>query len=260
MTITNNTETILQAENIAMPPRLLPLSFSVRRGEVVHFIGPNGSGKSTAIQCLSGLFPCHGQVTLAGTLLTEMNLADMARYRSYLSQQDKPGFAVGVYQYLQLSVSALPEPGSDMIHQAILAVSAWLSITDKLTRHIQQLSGGEWQRVRIAAACLQIWPSLNPEGCLLLLDEPATALDIGQEAALYRLLSYLSEQGIAIVMANHDLNRALRHADRVLLLKSGSCVAKGSPDQVMTVPCLEGTFATKVEQVQLQDRMGLFFH
>ncbi|KDM91348.1 iron ABC transporter [Photobacterium galatheae] len=250
---------MLRADNIALNTRLLPLSFSVRRGEIVHFIGPNGSGKSTAIQCLSGLFHSAGQVELAGEALTSMDLHDMARYRSYLSQQDKPSFAVGVYQYLQLSVSAIPEADPENVHRAILEICQRLSIENKLARHIQQLSGGEWQRVRLAAACLQIWPGLHSEGRLLLLDEPATALDIGQEAALYRLLAELSEQGIAVVMANHDLNRALRHADSVIILKNGSCVGKGRPEEVMTVECLEQTFETTVEQVHLQGQIGLFF-
>ncbi|WP_330959437.1 vitamin B12 ABC transporter ATP-binding protein BtuD [Photobacterium sp. 53610] len=259
MTDKTGQEEILRVDNIAFDTRLLPLSFSVRRGEIVHFIGPNGSGKSTAIQCLSGLFHGSGQVMLAGEALSSMDLHDMARYRSYLPQQDKPGFAVGVYQYLRLAVSAIPDAEAERVHQAILEICRRLSIEDKLSRHIQQLSGGEWQRVRLAAACLQIWPELHSEGRLLLLDEPATALDIGQEAALYRLLAELSEQGIAVVMANHDLNRALRHADSVIILKQGSCVGKGTPEQVMTVECLEQTFETTVEQVHLHDRVGLFF-
>ncbi|MEL6115052.1 vitamin B12 ABC transporter ATP-binding protein BtuD [Photobacterium sp. SP02] len=259
MVTRSDLDCVLQAENIALARRLLPVSFSVKRGEVVHLIGPNGSGKSTAIQCLSGLFQGAGKVTLAGQCLSEMDLRDMARYRSYLSQQDKPGFAVGVYHYLQLAVSAIPEANVEKVNQAIQDVSQWLSIDDKLDRHIQQLSGGEWQRVRLAAACLQVWPGLNPDGCLLLLDEPATALDIGQEVSLYRLLNFMAGQGIAVVMANHDLNRTLQFADSVILLKGGSCVAKGKPEEVMSNERLEQTFATQVERVNHNGRIGLFF-
>ncbi|MGF1723991.1 vitamin B12 ABC transporter ATP-binding protein BtuD [Photobacterium nomapromontoriensis] len=250
---------VISAKNLAMPPRLLPVSFDIRQGQIVHFIGPNGSGKSTAISMLSGLEEAQGQVILAGRDIAAYDLPNLARIRCYLAQQDRPAFSVGVYHYLSLALSALGELPLEKIQCAIDEICGALKITDKLNRSIQQLSGGEWQRVRLAAACLQVWPELNPEARLLLLDEPAAALDIGQEVIMYQLLRKIAARGIAVVMANHDLNRSLREADKVLLLNNGSCVAKGVPSEVMTVERLETVFATQVQRIEHDGQSCLLF-
>lgn len=250
---------VISAKNLAMPPRLLPVSFDIRQGEIVHFIGPNGSGKSTAISMLSGLEEAQGQVMLVGNDIATYDLPNLARIRCYLAQQDKPAFSVGVYHYLSLALSALGELSPDQVQLALDEICGALKITDKLNRSIQQLSGGEWQRVRLAAACLQVWPALNPDARLLLLDEPAAALDIGQEAIMYQLLRKIAAQGIAVVMANHDLNRTLREADKVLLLNNGHCVAKGTPGDVMTVEQLETVFSTQIQRIEHNGQSCLLF-
>ncbi len=89
-----------------------------------------------------------------------------------------------------------------------------LGLGDKLGRSVNQLSGGEWQRVRLAAVVLQIHPDANPVGQLLLLDEPMNSLDVAQQNALDRVLHHLCQAGIAIVMSSHDLNHTLRHAHK----------------------------------------------
>jgi vitamin B12 transport system ATP-binding protein len=86
---------------------------------------------------------------------------------------------------------------------------------------VNHISGGEWQRVRLAAVILQIHPLANPSGQLLLLDEPMNSLDVAQQAALDRLLSELCAAGIAVVMSSHDLNHTLRHAHQSWLICRG---------------------------------------
>lgn len=102
-------------------------------------------------------------------------------------------------------------------------VAGALALDDKLGRSTNQLSGGEWQRVRLAAVVLQITPQANPAGQLLLLDEPMNSLDVAQQSALDKILSALCQQGLAIVMSSHDLNHTLRHAHRAWLLKVEKC-------------------------------------
>lgn len=106
-------------------------------------------------------------------------------------------------------------------------VAGALALDDKLGRSTNQLSGGEWQRVRLAAVVLQITPQANPAGQLLLLDEPMNSLDVAQQNALDKILSALCQQGLAIVMSSHDLNHTLRHAHRAWLLKGGKMLASG---------------------------------
>ncbi len=102
-----------------------------------------------------------------------------------------------------------------------------LGLDNKLGRPVNQLSGGEWQRVRLAAVILQIDPLSNSAGQLLLLDEPMNSLDVAQQAALDRLLHELSAAGIAVVMSSHDLNHTLRHAGQSWLLCRGSHRLRG---------------------------------
>ncbi len=99
---------------------------------------------------------------------------------------------------------------------------------------MNQLSGGEWQRVRLAAVVLQIHPDANPVGQLLLLDEPMNSLDVAQQNALDRVLHHLCQAGIAIVMSSHDLNHTLRHAHKARLLKRGKLIACGRREEVLT--------------------------
>ncbi len=106
-------------------------------------------------------------------------------------------------------------------------IAARLGLDNKLGRPVNQLSGGEWQRVRLAAVILQIDPLSNSAGQLLLLDEPMNSLDVAQQAALDRLLHELSAAGIAVVMSSHDLNHTLRHAGQSWLLCQGSHRLRG---------------------------------
>ncbi|MNE71254.1 Vitamin B12 import ATP-binding protein BtuD [compost metagenome] len=141
----------------------------------------------------------------------------------------------------------------DKTHSALLEdVTGALGLEDKLARNASQLSGGEWQRVRLAAAILQIHPAGNPHGNVLLLDEPMSGLDVAQQAALDTLLSLLSGKGIAIVMSSHDLNHTLRHAHRVWLLARGTLLASGARDSVLTPPNLARAYGMPFRRLDIE--------
>ncbi|MDD1780787.1 vitamin B12 ABC transporter ATP-binding protein BtuD [Enterovibrio sp. ZSDZ35] len=249
---------MITANNIALGTRLLPLSLDVKKGEIVHLLGANGSGKSTMLELLSGLTLGQGSIALDGEDIASMTSGDLARQRAYLSQQQKPAFAIGVYQYLSLSLFPLSDTNSELLERAVLDICKLLGIEDKLNRNTEQLSGGEWQRVRLAGVCLQIWPDINPEGKLLLLDEPATALDIAQQSAMYKMIRCLAQKGITVVMSNHDINRTLTDADRVVLLKNGHIVAQGNPVDVMDVETLEKAFETQLKRIDVEGQPLIF--
>ncbi|KXF80518.1 vitamin B12 ABC transporter ATP-binding protein BtuD [Enterovibrio coralii] len=243
---------MIEAKNIALGTRLLPLNLHAAKGEIVHLLGANGSGKSTMLELLSGLTEGQGCTTLDGKDIATMSSGNLARQRAYLSQQQKPAFAIGVYQYLSLSLFPLSDTNKDALEKAVLDICKLLGIEDKLNRNTEQLSGGEWQRVRLAGVCLQIWPDINPDGKLLLLDEPATALDIAQQSAMYKMIRCLAEKGITVIMSNHDINRTLTDADRVVLLKNGHIVAQGVPTEVMDVETLEKAFDTQLKRINVE--------
>jgi vitamin B12 transport system ATP-binding protein len=248
---------MITVNDLGLEPRLFPLSFALNPGEKVHIIGPNGSGKSTLLNGLAGLLPVSGSIILDGQPLLKSGIEQQARLRAFLTQSDRPGFHIQVHQYLQLS--RLDTENEDEFHRVVTYLTERLSLADKLGHSILHLSGGEWQRVRLAGICLQIWPTLNPQAKLLLLDEPAAALDVGQERLLYQLVDEVAEFGVSVVMANHDLNRTLHHADKVLLLKQGKVSAFGRVEEVINETLISEVFDTKVQLVKLGWRTHLIF-
>ena len=251
---------MIQIKSLSVGSRLLPLSFDLKPGQVTHVIGPNGSGKSTLLEAISGIGEGYtGEVIWADKPLSSFSLQDLSLQRAYLSQSARPAFNLEVFQFLALSLPSSVNLNSAIVSEVLVEVSEMLEISDKLHRSIQTLSGGEWQRVRLAGMCLQIWPSLNPYSKLLILDEPAAPLDIGQEALLYKLIDHVAKQGISVLMANHDLNRTLRHADQVLLLDKGVLQNVGSAEKVMVPERLEQAFNTRIKSITVDDATYLLF-
>ncbi len=237
---------LMQLTDVAEKGRLEPLTASLNAGEILHLVGPNGAGKSTLLSRMAGLSAGEGAITLLDRSLSDWPAAALAQRRSYLVQQQMPPFAMPVWHYLMLHLH-------DKTRTALLAeVATALGLEDKLDRHASQLSGGEWQRVRLAAVVLQIHPAGNPQGRLLLLDEPMSGLDVAQQAALDALLSALSAQGIAVVMSSHDLNHTLRHAHRVWLLARGKMIASGARDSVLTPPNLASAYHMPFRRLDIE--------
>ena len=237
--------------------RLLPLSFKVEKGDVLHVIGPNGSGKSTLLSALSGLLGYKGEIHYGDRNIEQLSLEELAAVRAYLVQQERPAFTMTVLQFLSLSVPnghTLTDLG-----KPLETLCSQLQINDKVVRDTTTLSGGEWQRVRLAAMCIQVMPQWNPYGKLLILDEPAAPLDIGQESLLYELIEQISKLGITVVMANHDLNRTLQYADKVLLLENGTSKGFGDVKEIMNPELLAKVYKTKIRRVELEGAPHLIF-
>jgi len=250
---------MIHINSLHVDERLLPLSFTCQPGEVVHIVGPNGSGKSTLLSALSGIIDSKGDVLCDDIDLTHCALKELALRRAYLSQNEKPAFNLDVFQYLALSVPECTSLYDPEVAKVVKLLTGLLKVSDKLHRSIHQLSGGEWQRVRLAGSCLQIWPTLNPYAKLLILDEPGAALDIAQEGLLYQLIDNVADMGLTVIMANHDLNRSLRHADKVLLLEQGIVQCFGTPESVLSEENLRKVFDTSVKSVLVEGKPYLIF-
>ncbi|AXN30308.1 vitamin B12 ABC transporter ATP-binding protein BtuD [Vibrio coralliilyticus] len=250
---------MIHVNSLSVGSRLLPLSFSVEKGEVFHVVGPNGSGKSTLLTAIAGLLDFEGDAAIFDLDVKSSSIESLASYRGFLSQSDRPAFNLEVSQYLSLSLPSSVQGLDKAVELAVKELVDVLELEDKLHRSIHQLSGGEWQRVRLCAICLQIWPSLNPYAKLLILDEPAAPLDIGQEALLYKLIRKVAAMGITVVMSNHDLNRTLKHADKALLLDKGVIQQVGSVDQVFEPSELSRVFKTRVQRTEFNGEPVLIF-
>lgn len=250
---------MIHVKSLSVGSRLLPLSLSIEKGEVLHVIGPNGSGKSTFLSALSGLLECVGETFIDDIEVGKSSIETLASYRAFLSQSDRPAFNLIVAQYLMLSVPSSAQENTKQVDETVRELAGLLKLEDKLLRPIHHLSGGEWQRVRLCAICLQIWPTLNPNAKLLILDEPAAPLDIGQEGLLYQLIRKVSGMGITVVMSNHDLNRTLYNADKVLLLDDGVMQRFGEPEDVLSETELARVFKTCVTKAMVGSKPVLIF-
>ncbi|EHC9865243.1 TPA: vitamin B12 ABC transporter ATP-binding protein BtuD [Vibrio alginolyticus] len=254
---------MMHVKHMSVGSRLLPLSFECKAGEIVHVVGPNGSGKSTLLAAISGTLShregMSGEVYVGDKNLLTLPLSEQAHVRGYLCQQSRPAFNVDVFQYLALSLPSGAEIADIKVRDAVNMVVELVQLQDKLHRSIQTLSGGEWQRVRLAGVCLQVWRTINPFSQFLILDEPAAPLDIAQEGLLYQLINAMAAQGIGVLVANHDLNRTLKHADKVLLLNNGVLHSSGSADTVLTEEALGEVFNTQVKKVIVGEQPYLIF-
>jgi iron complex transport system ATP-binding protein len=207
------------------------LDWEAKPGQCWSIIGRNGAGKSTLLRTLAGMrAPDGGHVMLEGRALDAWPLAELARRRAFLAQSRSDAFAYRVMETVLMARHPYHADryweGSDD-HLAAEAALRALDVLDLAQRDVRTLSGGERQRVAIAALLAQDTP-------LLLLDEPANALDLAHQVSVMRLLSGLCrEHGKTVVMVGHDLNLAHRVASHALLLMGDGAWRAGTVDEAM---------------------------
>lgn len=225
--------------------RLQPLNFSLHRGELLAIIGPNASGKSTLLKLLASLLtPEAGAVLLEGRPVTSLNLRERARRIAVVQQESPLLFPIRVRPFVLQGRHAYLGPLQFESEPDLRIVRAALATTHTAhlaERLVQELSGGEKQRVLLARALAQ-----QPE--LLLLDEPTLHLDIGFQVGLLRLVQMLARrEGYAVALVSHELNLAAEFADTVLLLHQGRMLRLGPPAEVMERELLEQVFETELD-------------
>ncbi|MEN9584265.1 MAG: hypothetical protein RLZZ616_1271, partial [Pseudomonadota bacterium] len=243
---------LLEARALAIAGRLSPLDLRWHGGQLVALLGPNGSGKSTLLGALAGILPAEGSVLLGGNVLTDLSWPELAKRRAMLPQRQPQLFHIPVFQVLSLGLDQGVAPARQ--NEAIRALCEALELEALLPRDFSRLSGGEQQRVLIARTLLQLWPSLNPTGKVLLLDEPLAGLDLHHQLALLRLLKTLAREGLLVVLAIHDINLAIDWADRILCLQQGRVVSEGGAE-LINEALLERVFQIKTDRVEAAGRV-----
>ena len=205
-------------------PVLHGIDLDVAAGEVVALIGANGAGKSTLLRSLNGLVKASaGTIALEGRPLRSLGHNAIARIAAYMPQQLAGAADSSVVE----CVSAGRLPYSSRLRDEdldiVLAAIEQVGMIELADRAMSQLSGGERQRVFLARALVQ-----QPR--LLLLDEPTSALDLRHQfATLEHVVAVTRQAGMATVIAIHDLQLALRFADRLVVLANGTVLADGPP-------------------------------
>ena len=216
----------------AGPEVLTDVTADFPKGTIVGILGPNGSGKTTLLRLLSGTRrPTQGAVFLDGTSLANLSRRSVAQRMAVVPQETQLAFEYTVLEMVlmarhpHLGLFELEKPHDfAIVHDALRATGT----EDLEDRRFSTLSGGEKQRVVIAAALAQ-------SSEILLLDEPTASLDLGYQLEVAALVTRLNrERGVTIVVSTHDLNFAATICGELVMLRDGHVIAAGETARVLT--------------------------
>lgn len=226
-------------------------AFVIDRPQVVAILGPNGSGKTSLLRAILGLVPHGGSVAWDGAASAVHDPARLARSVAYLAQTptwvagQTVSHAILAGRFARRSAFDFLDSSQDT--SVVAKIAAELSLSELLDRPIEKLSGGQRQRVFLARCLAQ-------ETRTLVLDEPATYLDLRHQLDLYGQVRRLCrDEGKTILMASHDLNLAATHADRMLVMNAGRIVADGAPADVLNEGLLEDLYGVKMRRIDTED-------
>lgn len=224
-------------------PVLHDISFRIAPSEVMGIIGPNGSGKTTLLKCINRILkPRSGQVLLNGRDIAGMYLRDISRQIGYVPQNTGSGYdPPTVFEAVLMGRRPHTAWGSGKKDKSkAWEVLASLNLERFAARRLDELSGGEKQKVMIARALAQ-------EARVLLLDEPTNNLDIRHQIDVMNLLRDLADtQGISVIAAIHDLDLVVKYCDRTVLMSQGGVFASGETLQVITKENIKRVFGVDI--------------
>lgn len=240
---------ILEARDVtvrypgAAAPALDGVSLRVGAGDVVAVVGPNGGGKTTLLRTLLGaVAPERGEAWLDGRPVRSWAAREVATRVGVVGQREETVFPLRVDEFVTLGrysrLGPLGAPGPADV-DAVRRALARCDVAGLAERRVDTLSGGEWQRVRVARALAQ-------EPRALVLDEPTAALDVRHEMEVFELVAQLAADGLAVLLVTHHLNLAARYGARLLLLAGGRVVAHGTPGEVLRQETVGAVFGWPV--------------
>ena len=223
-------------------PVLRDVSLAIEAGQTIAVVGPNGAGKTTLLLSMLGLLPAEtGEVRLDGAPLPKLTRRQIARRAAYVPQFHEGFLGFRVRDIIETGRYAHLDPLAPMASDDRAAVEAAIErcdVRDLLDRTADTLSGGERQKVWLAAAVAQEAPAL-------LLDEPTNSLDPRHQAELIRMLRELARAGKTLVVVCHDLNLATMLDARVVALQQGRVVFDGPATEFLVPDRLREVFETE---------------
>jgi len=211
---------------------LKDINFNINSNELIAILGVNGAGKSTLIKCINGILkPNSGSINILESEIDKMDILEIAKRVSYVPQNVQTNFPMDVFDVVLLGRRPhinwkISQEDRDKVSTTLRA----LSLQDFAFRRFDKLSGGERQRVVIAKAIAQ-----DPN--LFLFDEPTSDLDFWHQIEVMEEIKRLiSDTNIfkSAIVAIHDINMAVRYADKIMLLHDGNIEDFGEPEKVVT--------------------------
>ncbi|GAU78891.1 ABC transporter ATP-binding protein [Fusibacter sp. 3D3] len=225
------------------------LTFSIGEGKLISVLGPNGVGKSTLFRCLLGLNKAYsGTVQIDKADIKMLTTRKMAETMAYIPQSHMATFNYSVVEMVVMGtahrISKFSTPSSSDYQKAYDALEQ-MNMSSYAERYFNKLSGGEQQMVLIARALAQ-------QAKILLMDEPTSNLDFGNQLRVMEKIKMLAEKGYTIIQSSHNPQHAMMFSDEIMALYAGEITAKGLPGEVVTKGLLETLYQTDVEILKVK--------
>ncbi|MDR2855687.1 MAG: ABC transporter ATP-binding protein [Methanomicrobiales archaeon] len=219
------------------------VSINIGKGEVMAILGPNGTGKSTFIKCLVRILnPRSGSISLDGKDISEYSREEWARRIAYVPQIHNAMFPFTAFDFILLGRAPhlkMHQQPQDSDKQKAHAAATRIGIEHLLDRPITEISGGERQMCVIARALAQ-------EPDILILDEPTSHLDYGNQFKCLSIIKALAKEGISSLMSTHVPDHGFISSHKAAIMHKASCTAYGDPGEVITSDSLFETYGVFV--------------
>jgi len=226
------------------------IAFSVGEGDIFCILGPNGTGKSTLIKCIGNLLRLkRGSIKLEGEDILSLDNVDVAKKIGYIPQVHSPTFPFSVLDVVLMGrvphLSLLSSPTKKDTNIAEDAIKT-VGISHLIDKPYTEISGGERQLVLLARVLAQ-------QPSILLLDEPTSHLDFGNQIRILNRIDKLAKNGLSIIMASHFPDHAFLSSNKVAIMKGGTFIGMGSPDEVITEENMKSAYGVDVKVVYVGD-------
>lgn len=217
------------------------IEIDLHQGEILSIVGPNGTGKTTLLKCIAGIEkPERGTILIDGKDASGMKRMAHARCIGYVPQSSPSKFPIAVFDAVLMGrrpYIAWKPSKKDL--QMVADILKSMDLEDIALRDFDELSGGQKQKVLLARAVAQ-------DTDYLLLDEPTSNLDLKHQMEVLEMISSMvKKNGVAAILAMHDLNLASRFCDRMVMLDRGKIFCSGEPRQVLTVENIRSVYGVE---------------